>query len=100
MVWAETDMKRWKALLLVALVAVTLAGTARVAQLLHYRLQHIETAVGINAENPDGQIHEAFVSLMKALRHIHDEMDENNENVRPLSEKNRTYETRLDATRD
>ncbi len=94
-------MKRWKVLLLVALVTVALAGTARLAQLAHYRLQHIETALGINDEHPDGQIHDAFKALMEALRHIHDEMDENNETIRPLTnEKNRTYETRLESARD
>ena len=93
-------MKRWKGLLLVGLVAVTLAGTARVALLAHYRLVAIETALGINADNPDGQLKDAFESLMKALRHIHDEMDENNETIRPLTEKYQTYETRLKPARD
>jgi hypothetical protein len=93
-------MKRWKVLLLVALVTVTLAGTARVAQLAYYRLVHIETALGINPANPDGQLKDAFEGLMNALRHIHDEMDENNETVRPLTEKQRTYETRLKSARD
>ena len=92
-------MKRWKVLLLVALAAVTLAGTARLAQLAHYRLVHIETALGINEDHPDGQMHDAFKALMEALRHIHDEMDENNENFRPLIEEEKTLETRLESAK-
>ena len=95
-------MKRYQVLLLVAIVTATIAGTARVAQLAHYRLQHIETALGINVDHPDGQIHDAFVIVMDALRHMHNDIEANKGNDReykPLQEKskNRTYTIHRDA---
>ena len=90
-------MKRWAVILLIGLNAIALTAAAVIVD---ERLRHIETAVGIDVENPDGQIYAGFQALMNAMKHIHDDMDENNETIRPLTEKNKTYTTRSEPTVD
>lgn len=95
-------MKRITVLLVIALGLITGGAALRGAQLVHYRLQHIETALGINVDHPDGQIHDAFVIVMDALRHMHNDIEANKGNDReykPLQEKskNRTYTIHRDA---
>ena len=93
-------MKRIFVILMVGFNLITVAAGARVVQLAHYRLQHIETAVGINEYNPDGQIYDSFVAVMKGLNIINNKLGHNNETFRPTPQKERTYETRVESPVD
>ena len=78
---------------------------------LHARLDHIETALGINPETPDGQMYSSFLSLRDALIHLHEKelvpmyealeplmRDRDRETIRPLTKEKEQIETGLEST--
>lgn len=85
-------------LTLLAFLSVILAGEI----VMHKRINHIETAVGINADNPDGQIYASFRTLMEGMTHIHNDLERHagkDREYKPLQEKekDRTYDIYREA---
>ena len=106
-------MNRLVVIVLIGLNSIALTGIAYVVQLAHYRLQHIETALGINSYNPDGQMRSAFEGIRDGIIHLHEQEilpmyealeplmeEQRRETFRPFSEQDETVETRVQPTED
>ena len=116
MVWAAADMRARLFVILVVglnLASLLLWGAAAYATYLaHYRVQHIETSLGIDSEYPNGRVRASFKVLVDMLRHMHEEelkpiyralepvMEHPDETFRPLIEEKSTVETRLKTAGD